>query len=240
MATISAKYAAVIRSNLKKGKSVTEAAKAKLAEYEANKKPPGRPKVDTTNSVTNDSGPTITANEKQVAVDFGLPQSEQPSEQKPFSQPPTTDTTHAPSTAIAQATSCPGGPDCAGCKAANAGGYVCATTGRTLYPPMSEEAAKAMGVGILTALGVVFYLFRGHFVPPNKAERDLMGKAIQTAQKTRPWLSFLGAHQDILLLGAAFGGYSLRAIMTPKPAPPNGPTIKPDATPPKAPNAQSQ
>lgn len=158
------------------GKRLTQKQQAFLERYTRDHPPPKQ----STKSSTHIRSPAVRAStstappvdrSRDVDLDFGKPQppapapasaaepSTPPSSAAASSSPPAPAggaelAAHDPNASI-----CPVGPGCPGCKSAGGGYVVCATTQRKQWPMMDEDGARGMGgmvLGGLTYAGKVF------------------------------------------------------------------------------------
>jgi hypothetical protein len=93
---------------------------------------------------------------------------------------------------------------------------VCVATGEKVWPPMSEEGAKAMAAMVLGIVAIVVRVGRriatgteSPIVQPTAAEIASMGRALREVTYRRA--SYMGAGDDIFALAWAVGAFSLRA-----------------------------
>lgn len=102
-------------------------------------------------------------------------------------------------------------PNCPACRAAQ-GPAICLTTGKRVWPPMSEAGSEALAGAILSAIGFAISLFRKdkHFVKPTTDEIKRFGKHLREMALRRA--SWMGAIDDILAVFFVGGGYSVRAL----------------------------
>ena len=107
-------------------------------------------------------------------------------------------------------------PDCPACRAQKGAGMTCVATGERVYPPMSEEGAKAMAAMVLGVVAVVVRVGRriatgteSPVVAPTAAEVAQMGRALREVTYRRA--SYMGAGDDLFALAWAVGAFSLRA-----------------------------
>jgi hypothetical protein len=92
----------------------------------------------------------------------------------------------------------------------------CVATGERVYPPMSEEGAKAMAAMVLGLVAVVVRIGRriatgteAPVIAPTAAEVAQMGRALREVTYRRA--SYMGAGDDLFALAWAVGAFSLRA-----------------------------
>lgn len=101
-------------------------------------------------------------------------------------------------------------PDCPACRAAT-GPAICGTTGKRVWPPMSEAGAEGMAKGLLFIIGLVASVIRKEPVPP-PTDRDIkqVGRALREVALRRA--SWVGAFDDLIALTAGISGYTRRAL----------------------------
>jgi hypothetical protein len=115
--------------------------------------------------------------------------------------------------------------NCPACKQ-ESGALVCGSTGKRVWPPMSEAGAKAMASLVLAGLAFCLRFMREdrRIIPPTDREREQLAKAIREVAHRRA--SWVGAFDDLFALAFSLGAYTTRAIREPSQLPP------PDGAPP--------
>lgn len=195
-------------------KPLTEAERAWLADYDRAGPPrapvvdvaPAAPLLPTVSTVLEPSSPVSGAASDHAAAPIPVPRS-----------------LDAPSTALVapgSAGKCPPNcPECAKARGEVKGAFVCATTGRTVYPPVSIEAAKSIAALILGALSFASRFFRADktSVKPLPSEIDLLAKGVREVLTRRtPGVAQV---DDILAAGWGLGAYVTRAATAPSAEP---------------------
>lgn len=109
-----------------------------------------------------------------------------------------------------------GRPDCPRCSR-KTGSYVCTTTNLPVWPPMNDEAAKDIALGVFgTISGTAMMIRKDHaFIKPTDAQTTRMGKAIVAMTYRR--MNAVGAIDDILQFGTALVTYGIHVAMAPTP-----------------------
>ena len=107
-------------------------------------------------------------------------------------------------------------PDCPACRRAKGTGAVCVATGVKVWPPMSEEGAKAMAAAVLGVVAVLVRVGRrvatgadAPVVAPTAGEVAQLGRALREVTYRRA--SYMGASDDLFALAWALGAFSMRA-----------------------------
>jgi hypothetical protein len=132
-------------------------------------------------------------------------------------------------TATASATgkcSIPNCPQCSGL----IGSRVCEATGKNVWPPMEETAARYYADGLLGIIRIAIKIARKdkYAPPPSDKEKADLARAVQLFQARR--VNGLSAIDDIVMLVMVVATYSGRAMATKPPAkdtPVIPPVVKP-------------
>ena len=121
----------------------------------------------------------------------------------------------APGTAIVPAEACKI-PDCPACRRVKGAAAICPSTGERVWPPMSEEGARAMAAAMLGVIAVVVRVGRriatgveAPMVTPTATEIASMGRALRETAYRRA--SYMGAGDDLFALAWAVGAFGMRA-----------------------------
>lgn len=125
---------------------------------------------------------------------------------------------------------CPVGPGCPGCSGRlNVGPQVCTTTGREVYPEISDVAARGFAGIFLTLVGVGVRLYArmvlGRDVgscEPRSLEVAELADALKSAFRLRPSVGWIGStFGDLAAIANVVTTYGARALDA-KPALPDG------------------
>jgi hypothetical protein len=96
---------------------------------------------------------------------------------------------------------------------------ICATTGKPVYPPISESAARMIAGAIFWLVGIAAKLLRksAEITEPTKLEKDELARAVREIVRRRA--GFVVAFDDLLTAGFALGSYGRRALAAPRKEP---------------------
>ena len=110
-----------------------------------------------------------------------------------------------------------GDPSCPQCSK-TVGGRLCTATGKIVWNPIDDDAARGLARGLLAAVTLLVKMVRkdSAWIPPTDAEVSQMGRALQKMTYRR--INSIGAIDDIVMFVSALGMYGHRAMMTPAPA----------------------